>query len=87
MTTTEKKQLIASVIEKLVLHGYDITPFIGKPLSYFNYEKVKNYQKKINFIKNKMENKFEQMASNSQSEHQVKQFKSKQQLKKEVTKK
>ena len=29
-----------------------------------------------------MENKFEQMASNSQSEHQVKQFKSKQQLKK-----
>ena len=30
------------------------------------------------------ENKFEQMASISQSEHQVKQFKSKQQLKKEV---
>ena len=30
-----------------------------------------------------MENKFEQMASNSQSEQQVKQFKSKQQLKKE----
>ena len=42
---------------------------------------------KINFTKNKMENKFEQMASNSQSEHQLKQFKSKQQLKKEVTKK
>ena len=33
------------------------------------------------------ENKFEQMASNSQSEHQVKQFKSKQQLKKEANKK
>ena len=31
-----------------------------------------------------MENKFEQMASNSQSEHQLKQFKSNQQLKKEV---
>ena len=31
-----------------------------------------------------MENKFEQMASTQQSEHQVKQFKSKQQLKKEV---
>ena len=28
-----------------------------------------------------MENKFEQMAGNSQSEHQVKQFKSKKQLK------
>ena len=34
-----------------------------------------------------MENRFEQMASNSQSEHQLKQFKSKQQLKKEVNKK
>ena len=41
MKTTEKKQLIAKVIEKLVLKGYDITPFIGKPLSYFDYEKVK----------------------------------------------
>ena len=33
------------------------------------------------------ENKFEQLASNTQSEHQLKQFKSKQQLKKEVNKK
>ena len=33
-----------------------------------------------------MENKFEQMASEKHSQHQVKQFKSKQQLKKEVTK-
>ena len=41
MKTQEKKQLIASVIEKLVLNGYDITPFIGKPLNYFNYDKVK----------------------------------------------
>ena len=32
------------------------------------------------------ENKFEQMASVQQSRHQVKQFKSKQQLKKEVAK-
>lgn len=34
-----------------------------------------------------MENKFEQMASEQQSKHQMKLFKSKQQLKKEVTKK
>ena len=40
-----------------------------------------------NLLKDVMENTFEQMASNSQSEHQVKQFKSKQQLKKEVNKK
>ena len=34
-----------------------------------------------------MDNKFEQLSSNAQSEHQLKQFKSKQQLKKEVNKK
>ena len=51
MTTTEKKQLIASVIEKLVLHGYDITLFIGKPLSYFNYEKEKKVLKEDKFYK------------------------------------
>ena len=37
-----------------------------------------------NLVIDVMENTFEQMASNSQSEHQLKQFKSKQQLKKEV---
>ena len=55
MTTTEKKQLIASVIEKLVLHGYDITPFIGKPLSYFNYEKVKKLLEEDKFYKEENE--------------------------------
>ena len=34
-----------------------------------------------------MENKFEQMASVQQSQHQIKLFKSKKQLKKEVNKK
>ena len=88
MKATEKKQLIAKVIEKLVLNGYDITLFIGKPLSYFDYEKVKKLLEEINFIKSKkMENKFEQMASVEQSEHQLKLFRSKQQLKKKVNKK
>ena len=41
MKTAEKKQLIKEVIEKLVLNGYDIIDFIGKPLSYFDGEKVK----------------------------------------------
>ena len=45
----------------------------------------------FNFNKNLkidvMENTFEQMASTQQSEHQLKQFKSRQQLKKEVNKK
>ena len=51
MKTKEKKQLIANVIEKLVLNGYDITPFIGKPLSYFNYEKVKKLLDEDKFYK------------------------------------
>ena len=51
MKTTEKKQLIAKVIEKLILNGYDITPFIGKTLSYFDGEKVKKLLEEDNFYK------------------------------------
>ena len=51
MKTKEKKQLIANVIEKLVLNGYDITPFIGKPLSYFDGEKVKKLLEEDKFYK------------------------------------
>ena len=40
-----------------------------------------------NILIDVMENTFEQMASTQQSEHQLKQFKSKQQLQKEVNKK
>ena len=51
MTTTEKKQLLAEVIEKLVLNGYDFTHLIGKPLSYFDYEKVKKILEEDTFYK------------------------------------
>ena len=51
MKTQEKKQLIAKANEKLVLNGYDITPFIGKPISYFNYEKVKKLLEEDKFYK------------------------------------
>ena len=51
MKTAEKKQLIKEVIEKLVLNGYDITPFIGKPLNYFDYEKVKKLLDEDKFYK------------------------------------
>ena len=40
MKSTEKKQLIAQLIEKYVQNGYDIKIFIGKPLSYFDEEKI-----------------------------------------------
>ena len=51
MKTAEKKQLIKEVIEKLVLNGYDIIEFIGKPLSYWDYEKVKELLEEDTFYK------------------------------------
>ena len=51
MKTQKKKQLIANMIEKLVLNKYDITPFIGKPLSYFDGEKVKKLLEEDKFYK------------------------------------
>lgn len=51
MKTKEKKELIAKMIEKFVLNGYDITPFIGKPISYFDGEKVKKLIEDDNFYK------------------------------------
>ena len=51
MKTQEKKQLIAEVIKEFVINGHDITPFIGKPLSYFDYEKVKKFLDEDKFHK------------------------------------
>ena len=51
MKTTEKKQLLKGVIEKLVLNGYDIIDFIGKPLSYYDFEKVKKLLEEDKFYK------------------------------------
>ena len=52
MEATEKKQLIAQLIEKYVQNGYDITEFIGKPLSYFNGEKIKTLLENKKIFKN-----------------------------------
>jgi len=41
MKATEKKQLVAQLIKKYVQNGYPIENFKGKPLSYFDEEKVK----------------------------------------------
>ncbi len=37
-----KKEILAEFIEVRVQSGYDITEFMGKPLEYFDYEKLKN---------------------------------------------
>ena len=55
MKTAEKKQLIKEVIETLVLNGYDIIEFIGKPLSYWDYEKVKKLLEEDKFYKEENE--------------------------------
>ena len=52
MKTTEKKQLIAQLIVKYVQSGYDITEFIGRPLSYFDEKKIKALLESKYFFKN-----------------------------------
>lgn len=42
MKTKEKKALLARLIELSVHLGEDITGLIAKPLSYFDWEKVKS---------------------------------------------
>ena len=51
MKPTEKKQLVAKLIEKYVQNGYDISNFVGKPLSYFDDEKIKNVLENKYFFK------------------------------------
>ena len=45
MEKKEKKQLIAKAIEIFVQNGYCIEEFIGKPMSWFDYEKLKKWVK------------------------------------------
>lgn len=40
MTRKEKKELLASYFEYLVLNGFDIVPLMGRSLSYWNYDHV-----------------------------------------------
>jgi hypothetical protein len=38
MKTNEKKETLARFFELLTLCGYSITDYMGKPLSYYNFE-------------------------------------------------
>ena len=51
MKTTEKKQLVAQLIEKYVQNGIDIKNFVGKPLSYFDEKKIKTLLEDKHFFK------------------------------------
>lgn len=48
MGTKEKKQLLATFMEKHVQCGFSIVEYMGKPLSYFDFEKVKARIKWLN---------------------------------------
>jgi hypothetical protein len=41
MKTIEKQMLLAKLIELLAIQGKEIYPLMGKPLSYFDFDKVK----------------------------------------------
>lgn len=47
MKTLEKKLLIAKFFELLIFSGYDITFYIGKPLSYYDYDKLEKRVKEL----------------------------------------
>lgn len=51
MKPKEKRKLLVELIEILVANGYDIAPFVGKPLSYFNYDYIQERIKDLK-IKN-----------------------------------
>jgi hypothetical protein len=40
MGTKEKKQKLAQFFELLTFNGYSITEYMGKPLSYFDFDKI-----------------------------------------------
>jgi hypothetical protein len=49
MTPLEKRKLLVKLVELMLYTGYDISDLMGRPLSYFDFEKIKvaikKYQK------------------------------------------
>ena len=41
MTPTEKRKLLVELIENWVERGLDISPLVGKPLSYFDWTTIR----------------------------------------------
>jgi hypothetical protein len=52
LTPTQKKKLLAKMIELMVNMGYNIEPYMALPLSKFNFDGV---QKKIEQLKKDLE--------------------------------
>lgn len=45
MKTEDKQLLLREIIEMWVFMGYDITPLIGRPLAYFNWNTMQDIHK------------------------------------------
>jgi hypothetical protein len=39
-TTNEKRKILARFLELQILLGYEITTWVGKPLGYFDFDKL-----------------------------------------------
>ncbi|WP_157983134.1 hypothetical protein [Psychroflexus aestuariivivens] len=52
MKAKEKKQLLIHCIELHVQCGYSIEQFIGKPVSYFDMDKIQN---RVEWLKNEFQ--------------------------------
>ena len=53
MKTTTKKQLLVKLIEHYVQNGISIYEIVGKPLSYFDFEKIEKIINEIDKNENK----------------------------------
>jgi hypothetical protein len=47
LTPTEKKKLLAKMLELMVGMGYEIEPYMGLPLNKFNYDNVQKQIEKL----------------------------------------
>jgi hypothetical protein len=50
MTPQEKKKLLSELVWLMVYTGYDISSLMGKPLNFFDYDKVKEHIKHFQSI-------------------------------------
>ncbi len=47
LTPTEKKKLLAKMLELMINMGYEIEPYMGLPLSKFNFDNVQKQIEKL----------------------------------------
>lgn len=53
-TLKQKYFLLSSLVELHVFCGYSIVPLIGKPLSYFDFDKVSNSIREMEKIRDEI---------------------------------